>query len=441
LNRLEHFTIAIDGPGGAGKSTVADNLAKKLAVPHLDTGAMYRAFGYQALREGLSASDPEAMEALAGRVAVDVRFIDGKQHTYVNGEDVTALIRTPEVGMAASDCGTLGAVRRLMVAMQQRIAARQSMILDGRDIGTRVLPDATLKVFLTASAEVRAGRRFREMQAAGQAAEYDAVLRDVIARDRQDSTREIDPLRPAEDAVTLDTSAMTQAQVEEELLRLLRERLGGKDIRPREHFTPFYRLAMWFSIFIFNTLLPVRYHNVERADMDAPFILMSNHNHMLDPFLIGWKCGRYQIRYLGKSELIRNPLMKAFYMNMRMIPVQRHGMDMGALRACLKALRENHVLGVFPEGTRHKKTLMEEMESGVAIIALRGNVPILPVYVTGKPRLLRPVDCYYGEPFSVAEIAAKGVNREAGEAVLSHITALYREMARAHEAGAWKKKA
>ncbi len=432
MEPLRTFTIAIDGPGGAGKSTVADNLAKKLAVPHLDTGAMYRAFGYRALKEGLSASDPEAMAALAERIRMDVRFIDGKQHTYVDGEDVTALIRTPEIGMAASDCGTLGPVRRRMVAMQQEIAARQSIILDGRDIGTRVLPNATLKVFLTASAEVRARRRYDEMLNKGQASDYDAVLRDVIARDRQDSTREIDPLRAAEDAVTLDTSAMTQEQAEAAVLELLRQKM--KLPRPRERFTFTYRLAMAFSAFVFNTLLPVRYHGLENADLDAPFILIGNHNHMLDPFAVGWKVKRYQIRYLGKRELIRNPLMKALYLNTLMIPVGRHDTDMGALRACLKTLKENHVLGIFPEGTRYKKTLMEEMESGVAMIALRGGVPLLPAYLTGKMRLFRRTDCYYGKPFSVAEIAAKGINRETCEEVLSLITALYRDMALAHRA-------
>ena len=159
---MRHFSIAIDGPGGAGKSTVADDLARKLSVPHLDTGAMYRAFAWRMLKEGLSASDTEAVEALAGRVRIDVRFEDGRQRTYADGTDVTELIRTPEISMGASDCGTVGAVRRLMVALQQQIAGRESIVLDGRDIGTRVLPDATLKVFLTASPEVRARRRLAE---------------------------------------------------------------------------------------------------------------------------------------------------------------------------------------------------------------------------------------------------------------------------------------
>jgi CMP/dCMP kinase len=428
MKHLKYFTIAIDGPGGAGKSTVADDLAIRLGVPHLDTGAMYRAFAYQMLAEGLTARDTQAVEALARRVRIDVRFALEKQITRVNGRDVTSLIRTPEISMAASDCATLGAVRALMVALQQKIAGRQSMILDGRDIGTRVLPKATLKVFLTATPETRAHRRYEELTAKGAQVEYETVLQDVVVRDRQDSTRTIDPLRAAQDAVTLFTDELTREQVAERIYALLQERLAVS----HERFSFLYRFAMMLSSFVFNIILPIRYKGLENTQLDAPYILIGNHNHMLDPFLVGWKIKRYQIRFLGKKELIRNPLARLMYRNLRMIPVQRHQTDMGAIRACLKTVAEGHVLGIFPEGTRYKKTLMEEMESGVAMIALRADVPLLPVYITQKPRLFHPILCYYGKPFTVTDIAKRGVNREACEEVIHKIIALYREMARVH---------
>lgn len=217
----EHITIAIDGPGGAGKSTVADEIAKQLRILHLDTGAMYRAFAYQALSEGISPDDEPALSGLAARISMDVSFTDGAQRTIVNGKDVTRLIRTPEISFAASTCSKTGDVRKLMVRMQQELAKTRSMVLDGRDIGTKVLPDATLKVYLTASPEVRARRRFDELTAKGIAAAYDKVLLDVIARDHQDSTRAIDPLRPAEDAVVIDTTNLTRSQVVRTVLNLL----------------------------------------------------------------------------------------------------------------------------------------------------------------------------------------------------------------------------
>jgi len=220
-----HFTIAIDGPGGAGKSTVANEIARKLNILHLDTGAMYRAFAYQALLEGIDPADEAGLTALAERVVLRVSFQGGTQRTEVNGKDVTALIRTPEITFAASTCSKAGAVRRLMVHMQQELAKTQSMVLDGRDIGTKVLPDATLKIYLTASSEIRARRRYDEMIDKGQTADYETVLRDVIARDQQDSTRAIDPLRPADDAVVLDTSQMTQTQAVQAVLDLLETRI------------------------------------------------------------------------------------------------------------------------------------------------------------------------------------------------------------------------
>ena len=436
---MKHFTIAIDGPGGAGKSTVAHNVAAKLGVLHLDTGAMYRAFACQALAEGIDTRDAEALVALAERVRISVTFDRGEQRTFVNGQDVTHRLRTPQISMATSDVATVAGVRAYMVRLQQALAKDQSMVLDGRDIGTRVLPDATLKIYLTARSEVRARRRHEELLARGAPSDYEAVLADVIARDHQDSTRAVDPLCRAGDAVTLDTSDMTQEQAEQAILELLEKKLMSQPTQTapkhREKFSFFYHLAMGLSIFLFHTLMPVRYHNAERAEaLDAPYILIGNHQSMIDPLLIGWRCRRYQLRFLGKKELVKSRLVRAVFRNMNVIPVDRHNMDMQAVRACLKTLADGHALAIFPEGTRYKQGLMEELESGVAMIALRGKAVLLPAYVAGKPGLFRKVDCYFGEPFSVAEIAAGGINREACDTVLQRITALYAEMAETHAA-------
>ena len=222
----KHITIAIDGPGGAGKSTVADEIAAKLNILHLDTGAMYRAFAFQALRENIDPTDEPGLSALVNRIDITVELAPkGAQKTLVNGTDVSADIRTPEISFAASTCSKAGAVRKYMVLRQQELAKTRSMVLDGRDIGTKVLPNATLKVYLTASSQVRAKRRFDELAAKGQTADYDQVLRDVIARDHQDSTREIDPLRPADDAVVIDTTDLTRPQVVQAVLTLLEARV------------------------------------------------------------------------------------------------------------------------------------------------------------------------------------------------------------------------
>ncbi len=222
----KHFTIALDGPGGAGKSTVADDVAKQLGILHLDTGAMYRAFAYQALLEGIDPADEAALAALVERTDIDVDLQDnGMQRTLVNGVDVTDKIRTPEISFAASTSSKCGAVRAFMVKKQQALAKTRSMIVDGRDIGTKVLTDATLKIFLTAAPEERAKRRYDQMLENGQDADYQSVLADVIARDHQDSTRAIDPLRPADDAVIIDNTNYVREQTVAEIIQCLEDRL------------------------------------------------------------------------------------------------------------------------------------------------------------------------------------------------------------------------
>ncbi len=219
------FSIAIDGPAGAGKSTVAKALARELGAMYLDTGAMYRAFGLYMLRRG-AADDPEAVAARAGEADIQVRFLDGAQHIFLGDEDVTLAIREPEVSMAASAVSAVPQVRRRMVALQRRIAQGQDVVMDGRDIGTKVLPDATLKIYLTASAEVRARRRCRELEEKGIPEPYGQVLEEMIRRDYQDTHRAASPLRPAGDAVRVDSSDMTLEETVAELKRLAAAAIG-----------------------------------------------------------------------------------------------------------------------------------------------------------------------------------------------------------------------
>ena len=200
------FSIAIDGPAGAGKSTVAKALAAELNAMYLDTGAMYRAFGLYMLRRG-TVDDAKAIAAAVDDVDITVEFIDGAQHIFLGGEDVTQAIREPEVSMAASAVSAVPEVRERMVALQRKIAEGHSVIMDGRDIGTKVLPNATLKIYLTASAEERARRRCLELEQKGMPEPYEKVLREMEERDYQDSHRAASPLRPADDAVILDTTA------------------------------------------------------------------------------------------------------------------------------------------------------------------------------------------------------------------------------------------
>jgi cytidylate kinase len=212
------FSIAIDGPAGAGKSSVAKALAAELNAMYLDTGAMYRAFGLYMLRRG-ALSDRQAIIDALDDVDITVEFIDGAQHIFLGTEDVTAAIREPEVSIAASDVSAVPEVRVRMVALQRKIAEGHSVVMDGRDIGTKVLPNATLKIYLTASAEERARRRYRELEQKGMPEPYDKVLREMQERDYQDTHRAASPLRPADNAVILDT---TNDSLEESVAKIKR---------------------------------------------------------------------------------------------------------------------------------------------------------------------------------------------------------------------------
>ena len=202
------ISVAIDGPSGAGKSSLAKRLAAELGYVYVDTGAMYRAIGLYTLRAGQNTKDAAAVAALLPDIHLDIRPGQGAQQILLNGEDVTETVRQEQVGMAASDVSAHPAVRAFLLETQRALAARSNVLMDGRDIGTVVLPDATVKIFLTATPEARAQRRLAELQAKGQAADYATVLADIRLRDDQDTHRAVAPLRQAADAVLLDTSAI-----------------------------------------------------------------------------------------------------------------------------------------------------------------------------------------------------------------------------------------
>lgn len=218
-------SIAIDGPAGAGKSTMAKRVAKDLGYLYVDTGAIYRTVGYHMSLMGIGPKDTDGIRRCIDDVSIEIRHeSDGIQHMILNGADVTDKIRTPEMSAMASGVAAQPCVRSFLLDMQRDLAKRSNVIMDGRDIGTVVLPDATVKIFLTASAEVRAQRRFDELTAKGEKVKYADVLKDMIARDRQDSTREIAPLKKADDAVELDCSSLTIDEVVDEIKRIIGEK-------------------------------------------------------------------------------------------------------------------------------------------------------------------------------------------------------------------------
>jgi len=219
--------IAIDGPGGAGKSTLAKALAAKLGIVYVDTGALYRTIGYYVRSKNVDPKNADAVSALLPEICVELKYENGAQSVYLNGENLGDRIRTPEMSMYASAVSAIPAVRAFLLDTQRDLARKHSVIMDGRDIGTVILPDADVKIFLTASDECRAKRRYDELQAKGIDASYENVLSELIARDHADSTREIAPAVAAPDAVVFDNSWMTPEESTEKLYALIMEKTGN----------------------------------------------------------------------------------------------------------------------------------------------------------------------------------------------------------------------
>ncbi len=216
------YNIAIDGPAGAGKSTIAKLTAKQLGFIYVDTGAMYRAMGVFLMRRGVDPADEAAISAECREADITIRYENGEQVVYLNGENVNGVIRTEEAGTMASLTSKNPDVRKKLVELQQRLAADADVVMDGRDIGTCVLPDARVKVYLTAGSAVRAERRYKELTAKGETCDIETIEADIIERDRQDMTREISPLVQAKDAVLIDSSDMTIEEAAEKIMALVK---------------------------------------------------------------------------------------------------------------------------------------------------------------------------------------------------------------------------
>lgn len=222
------YSVAIDGPAGAGKSTIAKEIAKRLGYIYVDTGAMYRAMALHILRKDIPAEDGEAISRACEDADITIRYENGEQVVFLNGENVNGLIRTEEVGNMASASSVNGDVRKKLVSLQQKLAKTADVIMDGRDIGTCVLPDADIKIYLTAGSRVRARRRYDELKEKGLTCDLDTIEKDIIERDERDMNRELSPLKKADDAVLVDSSDLTAEEVTAKIIGMIQTGFGDK---------------------------------------------------------------------------------------------------------------------------------------------------------------------------------------------------------------------
>jgi cytidylate kinase len=420
--------IAIDGPVGAGKSTVAQAVSSRLGLAHLESGAMYRAVALAALRKGLDLDDGGALGSLARGMSLEVN-----ETVLLDGEDVTDALRKEEVSEASSVVARHADVRAELVRRQQAwIERHRGGVVEGRDIGTVVAPDATLKVFLTASLDERARRRAEELAAgrsgeARQGPDPAQVAAALAVRDQADASRPVSPLAPADDAVVLDTTGRSIEDVVDEVVSLLAERRSGQhpgraqemaaghlgDARPAEAVgdeaapssdrgaagrpprtlpgpmppTPavraFYAVARLIMLGLFRAIWDVQIEGAEHVPSQGQYILAPVHRNNIDTVLAGLIKPR-RPHYLAKASLWTYRPAGWLFSVLGGFPIQREARDLEALRRCVRVLQSGEPLVVFPEGTRRSGPTIGTLEEGAAYLSLRTGSPIVPVGIGGS---------------------------------------------------------
>ncbi|WP_024856488.1 (d)CMP kinase [Ruminococcus albus] len=431
------INIALDGPSGAGKSTIAKAVAAKMQYVYVDTGAMYRAVACYMVSSGTDLDDTSAIIGKLNEIAIKLEYKGGAQHVILNGEDVSDKIRTPEISMAASKTSAIPEVRTFLFDLQQTMAKENDIIMDGRDIGTVVLPNADVKIFLTASAEERANRRFKELQEKGDPSTYEEVLCDIEQRDYNDTHRETAPLKKADDAIEVNTTELDLQQSIDEICRVINERIGEKkndtrvsekkeraakplmEIRPitkTNKVNPLrvfiYGLLRWVTIGIYHIYYDIKWEGVENVPKDGGNIFASNHRSYQDPVFIALHA-RVPLSYMAKEELFQgNRAFKWLITKLGAFPVARGKGDTGVIDTSIEKLEAGRNLAIFPEGTRSRDGKVGKGKTGVALIAAVAQTKIIPVGITfeGKLKFRKKVIVRYGKPIIPSEIGAENTD-------------------------------
>ncbi len=396
--------IAIDGPGGAGKSSLAKAVAKRLGIIYVDTGALYRTIGKYMLDHGIDPKDEQAVISALPELKIELTFSQGKQVILLMGKDVGESIRLPEVSMAASAVSAIGKVREYLLDTQRSIAEHNDVIMDGRDIGTVILPYAEVKIFLTASPEARAKRRYDELMAKGVETTYEQVFTEMAERDKNDSTRAIAPCVPAEDAVFLDNSELNAEETVESVLKIIAKE---KKLRKKRG-SGLYMFLRAIVAPVYRFFARVKVIGKENMPMEGGYVLCCNHIGVNDIFLLGTVYKR-QLHFLSKKEWFSVPLFKHLFRALGAIPLDRGGKDIGALKNAIECAKSGKTVAIFPQGHRYPGVNPKDtpIKNGGALIAYKAHCGIIPVCIRTKDvkyRFLRKIEVIFGKPLGFDEL-------------------------------------
>lgn len=438
------LVVSIDGPAGSGKSTTARLVAERLGIRHIDTGAMYRVVALLALEEGADLDDPGALGAIAR--SADVRFGEGRdgQIVRVHDRDVTAEIRSPAVTGVVSKVSAHPTVRAAMVRRQRKLSTSGGVVLEGRDIGTVVLPWADVKIFLVASVAVRAERRRKDLEKIGVEKSLAEVGEEIAARDELDSRREHSPLRKPIGAWVVDTSEVTIDEQVERIESLARDTLGRRnEILVRDRRNEFarhrlnFRIAKSLIYVVMRVFFGLRVRRLTKDRFRENYIFASNHLAYADPPFVGSTLPR-ETHFVAKASLFENPFFGWLIRTYNAIPIKRGVFDREAMARVLELLQAGGSVVIFPEGQRVVGGGLGKAKGGVGYLACQSGVAVIPVFVRGTNELGRclarraRLEVWQGRPIRIPrELLAScqdvESNRLFGEMVMAAISALREE--------------
>ena len=402
------FIVAIDGPAGTGKGTVTKILSKKFKLVNIDTGATYRCVTLEMLNKNIKIEELDKIKEMLKNINIEIKREKNEQIIFLNGKDVTKEIRSKEVTELVSQVSSIKEVRLSMVNLQRKMAEGKDVIMEGRDIGTYVFPKADVKIYLDADVEERARRRFMQNRENGINISYVDILNNIKQRDKNDMCKEIGALRVAQDAEVIDTTTMGIGQVVREMSQIIINK--KEEIKLEKKIYKIRKETKWkkFLRAVIKGILRTIYRIVFRVKIkgevpnEGAYVICSNHINYLDAAAIVL-FNKRKVNFVAKEDLFKNEFLMWLGHLFDVIPIKRNMQDIDAMKRCLKVLKNNELLGIFPEGTRKGIEKNMKAKNGAAFMAMKANVKIIPVGIHGSFKPFSKVYINYGTPIDLSE--------------------------------------
>lgn len=414
------FIVALDGPAGSGKGTVTKILAKKLGLMNIDTGAMYRCITLEILNKNIKLDDLNKIKEILDTIDIKLDDTNEKQLVLLNGEDVSDKIREKKVNELVSQVSTIAIVREKMTELQRKMGRKVDIIMEGRDIGTTVFPNADVKIYLDASVEERAKRRIKQNEEKGIKVSYEEVVENIKFRDKTDSTREVAPLKKAEDAIIIDSSNLSINQVVSKIEKIIKKKKKKEELETKAYIERkdskikrFERDLLLGTVhFIYRILFRIENVGEKKIPEDeSSYIVCANHLNYLDAIAVISSSNRF-VRFMCKSSMFYNKIVSFVLKLGDTIPINREKNDIESMKRSIKALKNGEVLGIFPEGTRKGMEKNLSAKNGAAFMALRTNTKVIPIGIQGTFKPFTKVRLNYGKPLDFSKYYGKEKDKD-----------------------------